>query len=989
MNNANTEAGVEAAADNLNGLTSAMTVAGNFEMIVMGFIILILFQPVSKSIAGLFGIGSSMLDNIHSSTSRTLTTGAAIAGTAAVGLGAGALAGSAGLLHGAKAATSAAKAKAALKGGNSFGAKALARRQALAKNAQLKSVQQKRKAKRDLARAGGILGTNAGTLMGAGIGAGSGSVWAMTGLSAAGGEIGKRAANLVTNGTGLLSLGLKRANAWRNQQSQAIDANNISNATNKSLAAAAKARVDKNPGPLNEITDQINKNSNLSPGDKAAALQNVQALQAAAGNFTPDAQAMKSRAQMEMRKDRSGNYVPNASVQSMSKGIIDGLTDGASYDKAYGGPPQNFQQLQDKAEAVGFDLSAWQSAHANDSSLGNDQAKLLQANKAMNNMKPNIVSAMQQAAGIGGAATDDIITSFGANELNQAVHQAEEDYNNSLAGNFDTPADFAAFQQTSEYREGLLKAQNKAKQQAFINSNGGVVSHTDMSNNSAFNRSIIDGDRYANDLADRLSGLYVKPELKDQLVGIPNQLDGSSMVSDVPIGHGNSAKVINQDLFNQMEEQRAYTLRSQGVKNSAGKPVTRADMASVYSPGVLDSPTGAFGTPGEYRDHFGNQNRAGYADYNQTAQEWDELRNLTSNATRGIGSAFDERVGSYLGLGGTGTRGHGGHYSSGNMASAAPEYNPYADAVNASSLSMDDVRQMVPIVKNDRGEPVGTSPGSIRVVYGNNYSMLQARDPRGEYHQVGTLGSGDPSLGAGDVAYQDADLTPTGALVMRTDPQTHRPSMPYRMSGESRIPVSLPGGTADLGQFFSPEESYISQNALARGPYAKSSYKGMYNAPELQRALQNDAHVYGDNYGGYSDIQVRGTYDGMVMTGRDPRDGQTKVMSRVYDNSIWGNMENGYEFSIPVKESHGEFQIDSAKPMNVFASSGTLTDPQRLDNMRQELQNMCRSNQKGIQSTINDVILKPTKPNSRAFKYRNQPGYSVSGLKSFTEDFDW
>lgn len=986
-NSATTTDQLNAAMGKVAGLdNSSMTIASNFEMIIMGFIVLILFQPVSKSIAGLLGIGSNMLDNVRGSTSRTLMTGAAIAGTAAVGLGAGALAGGSSLAHGANAALNAAKATRLQKGMKNAGARTLARRQAMAKDAHLKSANEMRKAMQARARAKGLLGTNAGRLAGGAIGAGTGNMWAMTGLSAAGGEIGRRAAELNTTGEGLLALGLKKANAWRRQNAQAHDARTITGATMNSLNAAARSRTDMNTGPLDEITDQVTNNSKLSPADKTAGLANAKAFSQAAGDFVPNDQAKAARVQNEMRKDRTGNYIPNSEVQQMSRGIINGLTDGKVYDSTHNGPPKSYKDLQEKAEAVGFDLPSWEAANPKSGNLIDAPARLRAANDAMNSIKTDLISATQQAAGIGGAATDDLKVPVSTNELARAAQNATNKYNRGLAANFATPEEFAAFQKTSEYRSGLKKAQDSAKQAAYANSNGGVLLHTDMAGNKAFNNSIIDGGRYNDELSNQLDNLHIKPDIKHQLLGVTHGIDGSDMIQDVPIGHGNSAKVINQDLFDQMEQQRAYSLRSQGFTNSAGKPVTRADMASVYSPDVLSDQTGQFGTAQEYRDYFSGQNRQGYADYNQAAQDWAKLRNETALGA-GDSPRNYQRLGSALssfspGLGGNGN--YGPSSSGEGMLSSPSGSNPYAEGANASSLSMDEVRKMVPIVKNDRGEPVGTSPGSIRVLYGNNYSMLQARDPDGAYHQVGILGPGDGSLGANDVAYQDADLTPTGDLVMRMDPHTHRPSTPYRMSGDTRIPVSLPGGTADLGQFFAPD-SYSNRSTIPRGPYAKSEYMGMDNAPELQRALENDGHVYGDNYSGYHDIRVRGTYDGMVMTGRDPRDGQQKVMSRVYDNSIWNNMENGYEFSIPVKESNGEFRIDESKPLDVTAASGTTVEPTRLENMKQELQILCRSNEGGIQNTINDVILKPTKPNSRAFKYQNQPGYSVSGLKPFTD----
>src|SRR5699024_11893331 len=62
-----------------------------FEVMVIGFIIMITFIPLSRSLAELFGLQTRMLDNIHQSTSQTLQTAAMIGGAAlgisALGLG--------------------------------------------------------------------------------------------------------------------------------------------------------------------------------------------------------------------------------------------------------------------------------------------------------------------------------------------------------------------------------------------------------------------------------------------------------------------------------------------------------------------------------------------------------------------------------------------------------------------------------------------------------------------------------------------------------------------------------------------------------------------------------------------------------------------------------------------------------------------------------------------------------------------------------------
>lgn len=69
----------------INPETSVKQSAMHFETIVIGFIVLILFQPISKSLASLFGIETNILDNIHQSTSNTLQSAALVAGGAIIG----------------------------------------------------------------------------------------------------------------------------------------------------------------------------------------------------------------------------------------------------------------------------------------------------------------------------------------------------------------------------------------------------------------------------------------------------------------------------------------------------------------------------------------------------------------------------------------------------------------------------------------------------------------------------------------------------------------------------------------------------------------------------------------------------------------------------------------------------------------------------------------------------------------------------------------
>lgn len=158
---------------------------------------------------------------------------------------------------------------------------------------------------------------------------------------------------------------------------------------------------------------------------------------------------------------------------------------------------------------------------------------------------------------------------------------------------------------------------------------------------------------------------------------------------------------------------------------------------------------------------------------------------------------------------------------------------------------------------------------------------------------------------------------------------------------------------------------------------------GMPYAPQTSRALANGERVYGDDFAHFTNKEIRGNYDGVVMTGVDPRDGETKVLSEQFDNTIWPGMDSGYEFKLPVHESAGAYVIEPDKAqVNPINSSA---DPTKLKNLKGDMINVFRSRQNGIQNYINEAVMQPTKPNMHNF-ISNHPGYeSINLLDTFTK----
>lgn len=984
----------------LTQLTSAgqdFTVANHFEMMVMAIIVLILFQPVSKGIASLFGIGTNMLDNIHSSTSRTLLTGTAIAGTAALGLAGGALAGASSAAHGASFAKAAiqqklgekALDKAEKKG--SLGKQSLLRRKTALSNLGKQKDDQKQKALRDLAKANGIVGPNAGRLIGAAAGAGTGNVANVVALTAAGGAIGEKAAKLNQMGVGLGALGLKRANLRRAHDNhvKAINA-----ATNRTLAQEEQSKVDANPGPEGSITDQVKNNSRLSDQDRAAALRNAQAYETSGVNGqkpTPSSEALNQRLQMEKNKDINGKYIPNSKVQSNIQSVMDSIPDGQKYDQV-NGVPQNEAALQTKAQAMGFDLAKWRDLHRADfkdaPKAEQQQLMAAAANDAMNNMRGDLSQASQIAAGNAGAATRDIRTPMSINEIQKAKQVGKGQYEDAMR--IAHPNDFKAFKNTREYQKGLVRAQSQALDKAYANSNGGVIGHEDMSQDPAFNASVIDANRYKDSLGDQMDRLAFSPELNKRILGSTEGINGKSMVQKLDAGRGDTAQTIDTSLLSKMRAQRAYTMRNEGFKIN-GRPINENDLNKIYPQTPFKDDTGnTLRTPQEIADYLQKENLNNYGQVNASQNEWNQLSNITEQALRsGSAGKLTSMASGLFGMGTPTSSSRMGRLASPNaqpnsgLLGKLTSSNPYVHPTN--TWSMDQVRQNVPIQNDDEGKPVGVNPGSIRSVITNNYSMLQARDKDGVYHTVGNLGPGDGSLGANDKAYQDYDLTPNGTLTPMIDSSTHRPTTPYRLDNGNPVPITLPNGAPDLGTYFDHSDSGNVFNSPASRPYAYSSYRGIPYAKAASQAIAEGKPIYGNSFANYKNKQIQGNYDGVVITGEDPLTHEQQVLSEEFDNTIWPGMDTGYQFTLPIKESAGDYVFDTSRSPQLIPDSGALQDPARQESLRDEMNSLFNAKKKNICNYVNSTMLPITKPNIRNFMANNYPGQNFDALDTFSK----
>lgn len=283
----------------------------HWETMVIGFIILILFQPVSRSLAELFGISTNMLENIHKSTSRTLMMAGGIAAGAAVGavaLGANVAAGGLAKAAGGLAKTGVGKNLAKSKLGQLNSVKKFGN----------KLLDKKGRHKAE-AEAVGILGSRLGQLSGMAAGAGAESMTAMVAGSVAGGKVGLNAAKLASRGASgihrkLTELALDRADPLKSQRENLSAAGS---ASQKAINDSIKQRVDVNPGEM--IPDASSEHD----GDKirAAASKNAEALEkinkeiGVEGNKPTD-KMMQGYKQQQAKKLTEGTFMSNRAVQN-------------------------------------------------------------------------------------------------------------------------------------------------------------------------------------------------------------------------------------------------------------------------------------------------------------------------------------------------------------------------------------------------------------------------------------------------------------------------------------------------------------------------------------------------------------------------------------------------------------------------------------------------------------------------------------------------
>ena len=934
--------------------------ASVFEVLVVGFIIMILFKPLSKSLAELFGINTNMLDNIYHSTSNTLKAGALVGGGALV---AGSVAPAA--IAGRTIKEGAGALKDGIKANR--GKKALDWRDKLKNTVKgtYASANRRKPFRSSLAKMNGIVGPGAGRLIGFAAGAGAGDPTAMLALSKAGGAMGERAARLANKPLSALGLGqIYRAGRYlskKPEESKYVDGKvKAANAkTQDSLTKGNQAVRDANDGHT-AIDANI---SNLEAKKKAVEDEFK------AGNITSDymnkqlgdlndqerkLKALKNDedfqgrlAQADARKQTSGSYVNASNLASITKGA-----------------------------------------------LGAEASKL-------NASEAGQADGVQQSLALAGAATSGAVMSrYDGDAIEKAAQTAKAEYAKANAGKYAQNGfnNKEEWMDSSQYRQGEATAMQMARQQAVVDSSGKVFSMPDQANNSAFGSSMVNKDVYKQDLAQRMQAAGISPEAQQKALDAIDGVQGKALMSETKINGSNTPlQTLYYGLNNELAKQNAFTINNAGNADSSKDPVSAYDLAQVYKGDA--NPASVIGggpddslTASDFQQYMKrnapseglNNLRAGlssfYTDYqnNQAA-----LNNATDSTANGTDTLS---MGNWLGGGSSFGGGFGGFNGGHNFdgASATPNdliasqrisnFNKEWGPVGMSPSEAIDTLTANASPSAD-GSSIGGSgipAGDFQLVTGNTGSYIRAKMDDGSYQLVGNWGAGDPSLQGDESIIQNLDVSPDGTIGPRYDSNTHRMEDPFSMVGDAKVARAYSNGGPDLSQMLGGFASEARSHAVDM-----SDFNTMQQAPELRRADMDDGYLTLDKLGSnYSDYQYYSDGDHGVIVGKDSRDGLYKQISNIVDENMIEGHAQGQQYSIPLVDSGNGLVPDANANPHVYSKDPMTTQSEKevIDTLKTHMDNI-KARQE-FNSYLNE-ILQPTERNLHNYIAKNPANQGI------------
>lgn len=933
-----------------------------FEGMVAGFIVIILFRPLSNSLASLFGISTNMLDNIHQSTSRTLKAGAMITGAAigatAMGLGSAALKGGGGLLGAAGDAL-----KKASKGAGSFKDFRKNLKKGFGKN--FRNGLRKRKPFRTaLAQANGIVGPNAGRVMGAAVGAGAGDPMAMMALSAAGGAIGERAARLAN--VPLKSLGLGQVGKVAGQITKNPDM--ATRANSKVNAANAKTKKGMEE-QAKTIRDANNGHEAVDPNMANFEKQRNAINDALAAGKIDKVQANKELADINQAEANYKNIAEDADAQNMI----------AAADA--------------RKQASGSFSRADQLAKVVNEALGSEKSKMGggsgQADK------------VQQSLALSGAATKGAVMSrLNGAALDKAAQNAKSTYAKEHAGEYARNgfASQQAWMDSSQYRQGEAAAMNVARKEAAMQSNGKVFSMPDQADNSQFGGSMVNRDTFKNEMAQSMEDAGVSQATQNKVLAAIEGVQGQSLINETPIEGANaSLQTLNYGLSNKLGKQAAFSINNSGNAAPDATPVSAYDLAQVYkgdtNPATLigGSPDSDFTADG-FKDYMSSSENAlrfqnvqrglasAYADWQRDKAAVNNGFDMGTS-----GNSFGGSMGGFGGLfGGTPRRspstGFGGMTP--NDYIAEQRIGDFYSTLGPSGISpqeaIDQLSSASPsvAVSDVQGQGgSGIAPGDLQLITTNEASYVRAKMGDGDYQLVGNYGAGDPALQGSESIIQNLDVSPDGTIGPRYDASTHRMEDPFSEIGNLRVPRAYTNGGPDLssmlGGYASPEES----NAVDM-----SDFNTMGQAKELERALDDQSTMTLDKLNDhYSDFSYYSDGDTGVIVGKDNRDGVYKQVSPVVEDSILGTHATGQQYRIPLTDSGNGLVPDSLGTPEIYSKNpiSAQDKKQMLDTLKTKMDST--SERQEFNSYLND-LLNPTTRNLHNFIAKRPASQNIDGL---------
>lgn len=947
--------------------------AGHFETMVIGFIVMVMFQPLSKGLASLFGFQTNMLDEIHQSTSNSLKAAALVSG--GVVAGSAALAGSAAtggvsLLSGAKALRSASAAATHAK----KGAKTAAFKKAFSKSFNRKTPLNKLRSRVAgiNAKLNGFAGKRVGEMLGASVGLGAGDPMAAVAASRLGGEIGERAANITA--TPLSKLGLKQADPNRSLKKHLKD--QLNGITNKATAQSLRNTLDKSAGFDDFI--QKAKASKDFKNDKnlQAAVKEAEADKEFAKDIGLDEdQAVEARA---ARLLRGKNNYKNA------KDINDAFT------KAVSKLPKAQQ------------AAALQAGH---------KAMILAGAPANGNIMMD---------NLGYADTEGVAKDAEKRSRQDSMDKLKKQYNANMLPNTNPKTmSFDEWQKTPQFQEGYKPqieqkakmAAQQAAQYALNSSNGYIYGDIDdkkfkESLDNAVDAPVLNSDIFKREAMKGLKKANISDENASTLASSADSVtNGESLTQEVKGLDGN-AQILNANLWRKLNAQNAKNVNS----TWGGEPVTNGEqLDAIYNGQGMNAYGSIVGdnysnpTAQDITDKVNDLDSA--TNYAQSQKNWADFHNATQSAAEngdplqfgtwfGNNGIFHPINDSMFGTGTDGINmgGFGGYSKGSNLNGHVPTQwdavaqdrmtsNPYLKP-DISGMSLSQAFNMMPKVMDSHNKPIGVRPGSFRMAIGNTHSLLQAQDESGNWYNVGKLGRGDGTLRYGDTVFQDLDLVPNGTPSVAYDAASHSVVQPYRYQNGQKVTASLPNGTPPLESFFD------NANFSTVAKRIPGDFAHLPKSQILQKAADWNTQPTVDQYKDYSDIALQGDKVTFVITGKNPYTGVREALSaETTDNPTLSSLPDQTTFSIPLKSNNlTGYDIDTSKNYELFFN-GNLRQTEK-DQAKELLSDFYNDSHQLNETNkfLHDSMMPYTKPDMNNF-IGNNPGFeSGTNLDTFSQN---